>query len=416
MQEYNEYDRPLEQPPPPDEIMAPPPEQCQTPEMGELPPEQFICPEEEGDDERRAIPVRRNQRRHQGLLLATIVLGAVAVITVGAVLSNGSFLPGLGQAATALADRINAPQKPDFPGADTPIVQPPATPEQPLITPTPAPPPVVLPPTASQAPSATPVPEPTPEPSLEPLPEPTLEPTPPPTPEPSPTPSPEPSLEPSPEPVEPPPHQHIFGDWTDQGDGTHLRVCSDGACTTPGGETESAPHTEGLSAYSDTQHWMLCRDCLAQYDVEDHTVKVEDNGDGTHTRSCSACPWSGGAEAHSFDPLTHVCLCGATEPAIVDDAISGTLDYTPNRVNVTLRMELLHCDEVSAEVSDVSSPLELIGDPVVHGTGADTAVELMFRRNALRPGVPCQFHIKLYNNGVLFYGGDLEITLAPPSK
>ncbi len=136
--------------------------------------------------------------------------------------------------------------------------------------------------------------------------------------------------------------EHTFGDWTDNGDGTHTRACTGSTCT----ETETADHVwddgvitdeptcsdKGVKTYT-------CLDCNATKteDVDptgEHTYgSWVDNGDGTHTRTCtgSTCDasetkehvWGEGEitdEPTCCDKgvRTYTCECGATKTEDVD--------------------------------------------------------------------------------------------------
>ena len=300
---------------------------------------------------------RRTRRRQRGALAFTaLAVSAVTVVTTASVASGGTFLPGLSALASGLHDTYLSSPLPASPlpastsggGEDrtdlnvsppgvSPIQTPP--PQMPESVPAPTDPPetydpvpedyaprpeqpVERPPVdATLAPAPTPgptapveapaAPEPTPAPEASP----SSSTTPTPTPEPSPTPTPTPPP-PSPKPddadddgsgggYEPPPHTHVYGAWTDSGDGiNHIRVC------TEDGIKQTAPHSFGTwsSAEDGRGHIHTCTVCGAQVQ-ESHTwgagteaTSATCTTEGLRTSSCTAC---GAEKAEPIPKLPH---------------------------------------------------------------------------------------------------------------
>ncbi len=106
---------------------------------------------------------------------------------------------------------------------------------------------------------------------------------------------------------------HVFGSWTDAGDGTHTRVCVD--C----GSVETTAHHYG--------DWT-------------------DAGNGTHTRTCTDCgstetashtygDWEQGADG----TLSHHCtVCGITQTYVLGDV---TMDHMLNGFDLAAMKHLL---------------------------------------------------------------------------
>ena len=84
-----------------------------------------------------------------------------------------------------------------------------------------------------------------------------------------------------------------------------------------GGSSSGSSHRHSYAtawSYDDTYHWhaATCGHNL-KIDEAAHTFTYADNGNGTHTKSCSACSYSA-TEAHSYDKSNR-CVCGLVKPA-----------------------------------------------------------------------------------------------------
>ena len=122
---------------------------------------------------------------------------------------------------------------------------------------------------------------------------------------------------------------HDWSDWTDNGDGTHSRTC-----TLDSSHVETAPHNIGEG----TIHWItaceseieyFCQDCYYSYMgapslSHDYPDTWTDNGDGTHIKVCANGCGVNLTEAHSHtesrtpatcesaEIITYTCVCGNT--------------------------------------------------------------------------------------------------------
>ena len=77
------------------------------------------------------------------------------------------------------------------------------------------------------------------------------------------------------------------------------------------GEIEN--HSLTIESYSDEEHKISCSVC-GYCEFEPHDFDYTDNKDGTHTVTCSDCDYVQNSVPHVF--VDHVCVCGATEPAV----------------------------------------------------------------------------------------------------
>ncbi len=122
---------------------------------------------------------------------------------------------------------------------------------------------------------------------------------------------------------------HVYGDWTDNEDGTHIRFCTVAGCTA----SETASHE--IADYwcaNVTYHWRECEHCSIETDKGEHTYETEWTTDGTyHWHVCSVC---GGREsdkaAHSYDNAcdTTCNVCGAERSITHDYETEWTTDET----------------------------------------------------------------------------------------
>ena len=80
-----------------------------------------------------------------------------------------------------------------------------------------------------------------------------------------------------------------------------------------GGYSHSHSYDTSKWVFDDTKHWhaSTCGHNL-KIDEAAHTFTYADNGNGTHTKSCSACSYSA-TEAHSYDESNR-CVCGLVKP------------------------------------------------------------------------------------------------------
>ena len=80
-----------------------------------------------------------------------------------------------------------------------------------------------------------------------------------------------------------------------------------------GGYSHSHSYDTSKWVFDDETHWhaSTCGHNL-KIDEATHTFTYADNGNGTHTKSCSACSYSA-TEAHSYDKSNR-CVCGLVKP------------------------------------------------------------------------------------------------------
>ncbi|MBQ8724476.1 MAG: hypothetical protein IJY74_02240, partial [Oscillospiraceae bacterium] len=81
--------------------------------------------------------------------------------------------------------------------------------------------------------------------------------------------------------------EHNFSetDWSDNGDGNHIHSCPDCGAS----EINGHDMTDWLNVPSDNCHLRYCETC-AYYETGEHIYgKWSDNGDGTHSRTCTDC-------------------------------------------------------------------------------------------------------------------------------
>lgn len=86
-----------------------------------------------------------------------------------------------------------------------------------------------------------------------------------------------------------------------------------GTTSSGGGYSHSHSYDTSKWVFDDTKHWhaSTCGHNL-KIDEAAHTFTYADNGNGTHTKSCSACSYSA-TEAHSYDESNR-CVCGLVKP------------------------------------------------------------------------------------------------------
>lgn len=101
---------------------------------------------------------------------------------------------------------------------------------------------------------------------------------------------------------------HSFGAWSDNGDGTHTRICTN--CEEP----ETQKHSFDGWTSNGTVHVRSCPDCGARETQEHSYGKWVDQGSGGHGRSCDVCGKTEN-QSHSYggyafvDEYNHMHSC-----------------------------------------------------------------------------------------------------------
>ena len=161
------------------------------------------------------------------------------------------------------------------------------------------------------------------------------------------------------------PCNHVWGDWTDNGDGTHSRTC-----TLDSSHVETAPHNigEGIitgepSCDDEGEIEYFCQDCdYSHIDSlpalgHDYPDTWTDNGDGTHIKVCGNGCGIDLTEAHTHvesgrvdadcenaEVITYTCVCGNSYTVEGAPALGHILgDYTDNGDNTHTRVCINGC-------------------------------------------------------------------------
>ena len=128
--------------------------------------------------------------------------------------------------------------------------------------------------------------------------------------------------------------EHNWGKWTDNGDGTHSRTCSS-VC----GKTETGEHNLGQWIDNgDGNHIRGCSVC-DKTETEEHKFDMwTDNGNGTHSHSCSVCGRKE-TKSHEYTDSNGICvICGNYQSAMLLDGVyeisnAGQLIWFAQKVN-----------------------------------------------------------------------------------
>ncbi|MDE7141236.1 MAG: leucine-rich repeat domain-containing protein, partial [Treponemataceae bacterium] len=122
--------------------------------------------------------------------------------------------------------------------------------------------------------------------------------------------------------------EHTYDGYTDDKNGKHYQVCS--VCH---GQSKAVAHTYG--DYTDDEngnHYQTCTaaGCNAKSEAVPHDCKYKDNGDDTHTTTCTKCDYAKPAEEHRYENGT--CLdCKCPQPTTVYVASTGSDDNSGSR-------------------------------------------------------------------------------------
>ena len=132
------------------------------------------------------------------------------------------------------------------------------------------------------------------------------------------------------------PCNHVWGDWTDNGDGTHSRTC-----TLDSSHVETAPHNIGEG----TIHWITACECETEYSCQDCDYSYmgapslfhdypdtwTDNEDGTHIKVCGNGCGEYLIENHTYVEVSRTEADCENEGVVVYECEcgSGRVDMTP---------------------------------------------------------------------------------------
>ena len=161
------------------------------------------------------------------------------------------------------------------------------------------------------------------------------------------------------------PCNHVWGDWTDNGDGTHSRTC-----TLDSSHVETAPHNIGEGIITgeprcedEGEIEYSCQDCdYSHIDSlpalgHDYPDTWTDNGDGTHIKVCGNGCGVDLIETHTHEEtsrvdadcenaevITYTCVCGNSYTEEGAPALGHILgDYTDNGDNTHTRVCINGC-------------------------------------------------------------------------
>ncbi len=94
-------------------------------------------------------------------------------------------------------------------------------------------------------------------------------------------------------------YAHADHDWKwtpDFGGTTHSRTCS--ICH----KTETAAHTQGEQKSDENNHWYVCSECNAEYNITKHVLEYVTDGANGHHQECTGCEYKTETVAHSSAP------------------------------------------------------------------------------------------------------------------
>ena len=171
---------------------------------------------------------------------------------------------------------------------------------------------------------------------------------------------------------------HTYGTPTNNENGTHTKKCT--GC--PYSKTENCTYVNGkcsecgatkpntgcvhnyITQYNKTEHWKECTECGAELEGsrKNHIYgKILPNGNGTHTKKCTGCPYS---KTENCTYVNGKCSeCGATKPN------TGCVHNYITQYNETEHWE--YCTKCKTELEG-SRKKHTFGTPTSNGNGTHT--------------------------------------------
>lgn len=133
--------------------------------------------------------------------------------------------------------------------------------------------------------------------------------------------------------------------------GSHPQNSKDPTCTEAGSRTYKctecdATRTDTAAALNhdfsvpkndETDHWKKCSRCEATTEKEKHNFSYEITEE-THTLICTGCDYKGASTKHTYDLVTHKCVCGKDDPTVPVEKPTLNVTWTPSSSQLTMEL------------------------------------------------------------------------------
>ena len=96
-------------------------------------------------------------------------------------------------------------------------------------------------------------------------------------------------------------------------------------------------HDFSVPKNDETDHWKKCSRCEATTEKEKHNFSYEITEE-THTLICTGCDYKGASTKHTYDLVTHKCVCGKDDPTVPVEKPTLNVTWTPSSSQLTMEL------------------------------------------------------------------------------
>ena len=116
-------------------------------------------------------------------------------------------------------------------------------------------------------------------------------------------------------------------------------------------------HDFSVPKNDETDHWKKCSRCEATTEKEKHNFSYEITEE-THTLICTGCDYKGTSTKHTYDLVTHKCVCGKDDPTVPVEKPTLNVTWTPSSSQLTMELGDTRHFSATAQVMVGGKPVE----------------------------------------------------------
>lgn len=139
-------------------------------------------------------------------------------------------------------------------------------------------------------------------------------------------------------------------------DGTAKETCNTCGATRTG-TIKKLGHDFSVPKNDETDHWKKCSRCEATTEKEKHNFSYEITEE-THTLICTGCDYKGTSTKHTYDLVTHKCVCGKDDPTVPVEKPTLNVTWTPSSSQLTMELGDTRHFSATAQVMVGGKPVE----------------------------------------------------------
>ena len=116
-------------------------------------------------------------------------------------------------------------------------------------------------------------------------------------------------------------------------------------------------HDFSVPKNDETDHWKKCSRCEATTEKEKHNFSYEITEE-THTLICTGCDYKGTSTKHTYDLVTHKCVCEKDDPTVPVEKPTLNVTWTPSSSQLTMEPGDTRNFSATAQVTVGGEPVE----------------------------------------------------------